>query len=238
MSEGVNTIQQTLASDSIRKETIIKSTSYDQEEILKWITALYCPDGFELDPTYGKGNFYKNIQKPKYRYDLSPQSGDVVQGDCRALPHADNSVNNIVFDPPFIAAIPRGEATGIISKRFGFYRNVQNELWDMYHKALDEFYRILKPYGILVFKCQDTIDSGKQYLSHVEIINYAVSLGFYPKDIFILLAKHRIIGKYHHKQQHARKFHSYFIVFIKQKSTVNYFRGKVMDEIPMGGAFG
>lgn len=128
-----------------------------------------------------------------------------------------------MFDPPFIASIPKDKPTGIINQRFGYYRNIQHELWSMYSQALEEFYRILKPDGVLVFKCQDTIDASKQYFSHVEIINYAIYLGFYPKDLFILLAKHRIIGKTHHKQQHARKFHSYFLVFIKQKNPVKYF---------------
>lgn len=67
-------------------------------------------------------------------------------------------------------------------------------------------------------KCQDTVDSCKQYFSHVEIINHASKVGFYPKDLFILLAKARIIGENHEKQQHARKFHSYFIVFLKTKN--------------------
>jgi len=127
-----------------------------------------------------------------------------------------------MFDPPFIAAIPKNQPMGIISQRFGYYRNIQHELWDMYHKALTEFYRILKANGVLIFKCQDTIDSCKQYFSHVEIINYAIKLGFYPKDLFVLLAKNRLVSPSQRKQQHARKFHSYFLVFLKQESKVKY----------------
>ena len=47
----------------LQKPEIIKSISYSQEEILKWIIRLYCPDGFDLDPTYSKGVFYKNGTK-------------------------------------------------------------------------------------------------------------------------------------------------------------------------------
>lgn len=201
---------------------IIKSTSYSQEEILKWIIQLYCPDGFDLDPTYSKGVFYRNIPEPRLKFDLNPQIEGVQQADCTALPLETRSLKSIVFDPPFVAAIPKKEATGIITTRFGYYRNIQTALWGMYHKALQEFYRILKLDGILVFKCQDTIDSGKQYLSHVEIINVAVRLGFYPRDLFVLLAKHRLMSPNMRKQQHARKFHSYFLVFIKQESLAKY----------------
>ena len=205
-----------------KQKEIIKSISYDQDEIIQWIIELYCPDGFEVDPTYSKGNFYKRLPSPTYKYDIQPQTQDTIQADCRNLPLADASIKSIMFDPPFIASIPKSQPTGIINQRFGYYRNIQHELWDMYHEALEEFYRILKTDGVLVFKCQDTIDSCKQYFSHVEIINYAVKLGFYPKDLFVLLARHRIIGKTHRNQQHARKFHSYFLVFIKQHNPVQY----------------
>lgn len=204
------------------QDEIIKSVSYDQEEIIKNIMTLYCPKGFELDPTYSKGNFYKNIPEPDYKYDLNPEVEGVVQADCRKLPHGYNSINSIMFDPPFVAAMPRKEATGIITKRFGFYKNIYPELWDMYRDALKEFERILKPGGLLVFKCQDTIHHDHQWLSHVEIINYALSLGFYPKDLFVLIAKNRLIGKNSRKQVHCRKYHSYFLVFIKKKHPVKY----------------
>ena len=205
------------------KKKIIQSISYSQEEIIQWIIDLYCPNGFELDPTYSKGVFYKNLPIPKLKFDIAPQIRGVEKADCTNLPLGSESISSMMFDPPFVAAIPKAKATGIITNRFGYYRNIQHELWPMYRKALKEFYRILKPNGVLVFKCQDVIDSCKQYFSHVEIINYAISLGFYPKDLFVLLAKNRLMSPNQYKQQHARKFHCYFLVFIKQKIPVQYF---------------
>ena len=201
---------------------VIKSISYSQDEILNWIIQLYCPDGFELDPTYSKGVFYKNIPQPPLKFDLNPQIDGVEQSDCCDLPLDDESISTIMFDPPFVAGIGKTN-NGIIRKRFGAYKTIQSHLWPMYHLALTEFYRILKPNGVLVTKCQDGIDSSKQYLSHVEIINKAIELGFYPKDLFILLAKHRMMSPNMRVQQHARKFHCYFIVFIKRNSLVKYY---------------
>ena len=97
-----------------------------------------------------------------------------------------------------------------------------NELFEMYHGALDEFKRVLAPKGVLVFKCQDTVSCSKQYFSHVEIINYAISIGLYAKDMFVLVANNRIIDPKIKKQQHCRKFHSYFLVFINEKPKVKY----------------
>ena len=119
-----------------------------------------------------------------------------------------------MFDPPFLVGYTKTKPTGLIGERFHGFAYIK-DLLDFYDESLVEFQRVLKKKGILVFKCQDTVSSGKQYLSHVHIINKAEELGFYCKDMFVLLAKSRMIGHNHKNQKHARKFHSYFLVFEK-----------------------
>lgn len=203
---------------------IIKTVDTDQGQIIKSIITLYCPQGIECDSTYSVGNFYKKtgIAEPQYKFDLNPQVEGVVQANAESLPLENASISSYMFDPPFVAAIPKEQATGIITTRFGYYRNIQNEMWNFYSKAIQEAYRVLKEDGVFIFKCQDTVDSSKQYFSHCFILNEAIFSGFYPKDLFVLVAKNRLIGKTHHNQQHARKFHSYFWVFVKQQSKVDY----------------
>ena len=190
---------------------------------MTWIMRLYCPQGFELDPTYSMGNFYKGgIPQPALRFDLEPQISGVTQADCRHLPILSETVGSIMFDPPFVAGKGRDGKPGIIRTRFGSYKTMNNDLWPLYWEALSEFHRVLKPNGVLVFKCQDSVSSGNQFLSHVEIINVSYKLGFYPKDLFILVAKNRLMSPNMATQYHARKFHCYFLVFLKQKSPVEY----------------
>ncbi|MBU2039950.1 MAG: cob(I)yrinic acid a,c-diamide adenosyltransferase, partial [Gammaproteobacteria bacterium] len=95
-----------------------------------------------------------------------------------------------------------------------------DELKTMYSNSLKEFYRILCLDGIVIFKCQDVVSGGLNLFSHCWIMYEAIKHGFYPKDLFILLAKNRITDG--RKQQHARKFHSYFWVFKKTKCKVDY----------------
>ena len=157
-----------------------------------------------------------------------PQSKDVMYGDCRNLPLEDKSIDCEMFDPPFLATVGKSlksdDDNNCINKRFGVYPS-ENELHKMYIDTLKESYRILRPNGILIFKCQDKVSSQKQYMSHVFVMNEAVKAGFYPKDLFILLAKNRIIANWQLKnQQHARKFHSYFWVFKKKNVNVNYIK--------------
>ncbi len=200
---------------------IIKSVSDNQVEIITSIISLYCPTRFDLDPTYSKGVFYKNIPEPRLKYDIEPQVDGVLRSDCRDLPLASNSISSLMFDPPFVGGSRKDGKSGIIKERFGYYKTVPI-LWKFYRDAIDEFYRLLKSGGILVFKCQDTVECGKQYLSHVEIINYAYKTGFYPLDLFVLTAKNRLISPNQRQQQHSRKYHSYFLVFRKATRLVGY----------------
>jgi len=204
-------------------DSIIKTTSFDQHEIIRSIQSLYLPAGFELDPTYSKGNFYKphDILEPKYKYDLFPKREDIKKASAENLPFEEESIKSIMFDPPFIAGHTKQAPTGIIGKRFHGFRYV-TDLWKWYDECLTEFFRILKKDGVLVFKCQDTVSSGKNWFSHCYIMNCAIEKGFYPKDMFVLNAKNRIIGHNHRAQKHARKYHSYFWVFQKTKCKVDY----------------
>lgn len=98
----------------------------------------------------------------------------------------------------------------------------EKSLHQCYRDMLKEAYRILKAKGILIFKCQDKVSSGRQYMSHVFVMNEAVKLGFYPKDLFILTAKSRLVADWQRNQKHARKFHCYFWVFQKNGREIKY----------------
>lgn len=208
---------------------LIKSISYDQSEIIRWILQLHVPSGrIDCDPTYSIGNFYKNtgIDEPEYKFDINPQVEGVEFGDSRHLPLDDKSINCLMFDPPFLAttgkSLKQDDGHNIINKRFGVYPSEQ-ELHQFYIDSLKEAYRILKDKGILIFKCQDKISSGKQYMSHCFIYNEAVKIGFYPKDMFVLLSKNRLVADWQLKnQKNARKFHSYFWVFEKTNKRILY----------------
>lgn len=206
---------------------MIRSISFSQEEIIQSVLSLHCKDEkIDLDPTYSKGNFYKGkISQPKYKFDLYPKHEDVIKSCASDLPLDKESVSTIMFDPPFLATKGKSlklDSGNIINKRFGVFEN-EKKLHNFYVKCLHEFYRILKKNGVLIFKCQDKVSSGKQYFSHCFIKEEAEKVGFYTKDLFILLAKNRIVAEWQKKnQKHARKYHSYFWVFQKKEMKVTY----------------
>jgi tRNA G10 N-methylase Trm11 len=199
---------------------MITSIAHNDTEAIENILKLHSKNKkIDLDPTYSKGNFYKKIQKPKFCFDIEPQIPGVMKADVRKLPLDDNSVETIIFDPPFLAttgpSLLKQNTSNRINRRFGVYPN-EVKLFEMYVDALKELYRVCKPGGILIFKCQDKVSSGKQYFSHCFIYNKAIEFGWLPIDLFILLAKHRIVADWQKKnQKHARKFHCFYFVFQK-----------------------
>lgn len=214
-------------------EDIISSISYDQTEIINNILEIHVPNKMiDLDMCYSKGYFYKNgkIPQPIHKIDLIPQVEDCIEMDCSNTSFENESMSCIMFDPPFLATQGKSleNKTGIITSRFGCYKNMP-ELYEFYEKALKESHRLLNDGGILIFKCQDTVSGGKQWMSHCYIHNMAVKLGFYPIDLFVLLSKSRINPSWWGKSKHSRKYHCYFWVFKKDQKNVNYLTERVND---------
>lgn len=194
---------------------MLETVYTDQSELLQTIIQLYCPSGFDLDSTYSTGGFYRDtgVTIPELRFDIAPRSSFVEQADCRELPLPSRSVRTAIFDPPFIHAAGKNS---IMGKRFGSYPS-QKLLMEMYYDALVEHRRVLIKKGILVFKCQDIIQSGKQEWNHVKIHAMADRLGFNVLDNLILVMKNKITGHNWKRQVHAHKTHCYFMVLRKGK---------------------
>ena len=123
----------------------------------------------------------------------------------------------MMFDPPFVFE-KRNRANTYTDKvssgRFSMNTKGFEELKKHYKGTLKEAYRILKKRGVMIFKCQDFTDS-KTTITHCFVNQWANNVGFYVKDLFILLnGKGAIINK-NLNQRHSRKYHCYYFVLIK-----------------------
>jgi tRNA G10 N-methylase Trm11 len=184
-----------------------------EQELLKAILDLNNIKQIDLDPMYFKGNFYKEINKPKYISDLNPQNNEIDKQDATKLPYINNFLDSIILDPPFMFGIHGKTKEYYSSGTHGILKDF-NELELLYKNILKEAHRILKKDGILIFKCQDFTDS-KTTLVHCNVYNWANEIGFYAKDLAILSLKKGKVYNSNLKQRHLRKIHSYFFVFKK-----------------------
>ena len=189
----------------------------DEQSLLIGLLDLHnkgCP--IELDPMFFKGNFYKTIPLPTWRFDINPIKNlykRCRKGDARSLPFKDGQIESMVLDPPFMFGIHGKAESYYSSKTHGILKDY-DALKSLYQSILKESFRILKKKGLLIFKCQDYTDS-KTTMTHCLVWKWATAIGFYPKDLAILnLPKGKIYNP-NLKQRHLRKVHSYFWIFKK-----------------------
>jgi len=190
---------------------MIKSIGYNQQEIINNILQLHNHGrSIDFDPCYNIGGFYKNgiVTGPRIKSDINPLVPGVLKLDVRDLPFESSSVKSVIFDPPFLVS---GDSKGKMAQRYGAFESLE-ELKRFYKQSLYCLQRVLKHGGLLIFKCQDFINARQQNLILPFIYSTARELNFAVRDLFILLSSNRINAPSIKKQQHARKYHCYFLV--------------------------
>ena len=193
------------------------------DRVFPRILRLYVKPGSTVaDVTYGKGVFWKRI--PATEYDL--RATDIQDGtDCRELPYGAGEIDCVVLDPPYMHS-PGGTAHGTHTPFEDHYRNNRtgNRTRSKYHEAVLDLYvdagkeahRVLRDRGVLIVKCQDEVCSNRQRFTHIEIVQEYAAMGFVAEDLFVVMRNNRPGVSRSVRQVHARKNHSYFLVFWKR----------------------
>ena len=194
-------------------------------DVFPCVLKLHVPEGATVaDVTHGNGVFWRKVSPTKYQV----LATDINQGvDCRRLPYEPAEIDAVVLDPPYMEGETRNTAYQSGQQAFSRYYGLREikQSGDRYHGAILRLYleacceaaRVLKPSGVLIVKCQDEVCANKQRLTHVEIIN-ALSAEWHCKDLFIVVRTNRPVVSRLRRQVHARKNHSYFLVFEKRKN--------------------
>ena len=205
-------------------ELVFSAYQGSNDQVFQHVVFLYVAPGSKVaDITYGRGVFWRKI--PKDRYELL--ATDLSRGvDSRDLPYENESLDCVVFDPPYMHT-PGGTAHVNHQNYEGYYRNnkalngsekkYHEAVLDLYFKTADDVYRVLKDEGIFIVKCQDEVCANQQRLTHVELINEFALKNFIVEDLFVLVRNNKPGVSRMIRQAHARKNHSYFLVFRKSK---------------------
>lgn len=146
------------------------------------------PKWSTLDPTYGRGNWWKN-----WRPDRLTIHDIVLDGvDFRNLPHPDESFKQIAYDAPYVA--PGGRASSKIKEfyeRYGMLGAPTSPalLQALINDGLTEMHRVCKKKGYVLVKVQNYVSSGKLHLGVYLTAAHAQSLGFTVVDELLHIKK-------------------------------------------------
>ena len=130
--------------------------------------ALSKPDKFILDATAGFRMMWFNKHEPHTIYlDQRPECEPDIVGDFRDLKQfPDETFRLIVFDPPHLV---KSDDVGNQNtlREFGF---LKSETWQSdLKRAFTELWRVLSPFGILVFKWNNASVSSDKILNLIPI---------------------------------------------------------------------
>ena len=201
-------------------DLVLSAYAGTNDLVFPQVLSLYVPSGSTVaDVTYGNGVFWREVPKDYYKLLTS----DLAHGvDCRQLPYGNGAVDCIVFDPPYMHT-PGGTAHVGHQNFEVYYKNNASQsekkyheaVLDLYFQAAREAWRVLREGGIYIVKCQDEVCANRQRLTHVELINELTTYGFVIEDLFVVVRNGKPGVSCMLRQAHARKNHSYFLVFLK-----------------------
>jgi hypothetical protein len=227
-------------------DVVLSAHAGGNSALFPQVLALHVPDGATIaDVTFGQGVFWRDVAPG--RYTVLPS--DLATGtDCRALPYAADAIDALVLDPPYMEGLlrPKAETRGGLGSHVAlrdFYAaggghaapgggRWHQAVLDLYLDAGREARRVLRDHGILIVKCQDEVSANRQELTHVQLVMGLAALGFYARDLFVLVRSGRPGVARLLRQVHARKNHSYFLVFQKVPAGQDVARYRTRDLPP------
>lgn len=199
----------------------------DNADLIEEVSRLYLqPEMVVADVTFGMGAFWTRADTDEFYLlasDIDPSKeewlakkklrGIFIEADFTALPYEDESVDIVVLDPPYI----HSPGKHMTDARYGNSATTKGmyhaDIMDLYRDGMGEAMRVLKPGGFLWVKCKDQVMSSTQQWSHIDLFHIADRLGMYQRDLFVLVPTSRTSMGRWKTQFHARKVHSYLLVF-------------------------
>jgi hypothetical protein len=194
----------------------------NNDVLIREVARLYILNGDVVaDATYGLGVFWRLTDTTRFtlwKSDILPRHPDVKPYDLRKLPYRDGSVDVGVLDPPYKHNPGRNAVNDEQYQNSATTSGMNHAdiMTGLYEAGMREMLRVIKHGGRLLVKCMDQIQGSTQCWSHIEIHDRAVAMGWYARDLFIVVPTSKT-GDCWKTQEHARKHHSYLWVFQKGK---------------------
>lgn len=191
-------------------ESVVVGTN---AELMAHAAELYLEDGDRIvDVTHGAGILWRRLEG----LEVTAHDLNIDGVDCRDLPYADGTIDVVVFDPPY--RISQGTETYDLADfrdRYGLEHAPTNptELRGLYRDGIAEAARVLGPRGRLFVKAQDYAYGRRFYSAVAMVDDLAGKVGLSALDVFVLYAGAGPRSGSWLRQSHARRVHSYLVIF-------------------------
>lgn len=152
-----------------------------------------------LDPTYGKGVFYKSCP-------FLSIIGKDLELDFRHLPFKDASFDAVIIDPPY----QQGGRASAYEGSYGLWGRSTNNLIAAYIEGIYEGLRVAT--GIVIAKCADAVESGKFVPVATRIIS---SVNRPLWDMLIVVRYSSMTHPSWKTVEHFRHNYAYYLVWRK-----------------------
>ena len=173
-----------------------------------------------LDATVNAGRFWRGSRRPVIGLDIHPHYRPAVVGNNLYMPFRDGSFDVVVYDPPHIPNQGKDRSKDF-NVRFGLVLKSSAaqgyNFSQLYLPFVHEAYRLLKADGILLCKIADYVHNHRLQWAHVDLIQAATAVGFCPCDCIVKIRKGPIVDPKWQVAHHARRHHSYWLVFRKSE---------------------
>jgi SAM-dependent methyltransferase len=172
--------------------------------------------GVVLDPTYGRGNWWKQVTPEQ----LITHDIRLDGVDFRRLPEPACSVDTVTLDPPYIPQGGRNTSTLIEANgssfldRYGLIDVPGNvhELRALIVDGIAEARRVLRPGGHLLVKCMSFVTGGAWTPMPHRLVAAAEALGYVPVDELLHLRRPGPQPR-RDRQLTSRRNYSHLLVF-------------------------
>jgi ubiquinone/menaquinone biosynthesis C-methylase UbiE len=188
----------------------------DNSNLIANVAKLYVQPGDHiLDVTFGRGVFWKKVDRTRIKLVTNDlQTPADYHFDFRKLGFDDASFDHTVFDPPYV----HDGKTVILHQRYNNDLTTAKlnyaGIVEMYDAGLRECCRVTKVGGLIWVKGQDQVENHRQCWNHIHLYLLGLCLGLSLQDYFILCNGRPAVR--HHPQQHARRNHSFLLIFKKK----------------------
>ena len=203
---------------------ILSTITGNSSDVMAAILRLYLPHNkakkhLITDLTYGRGVFWRKVDRlfyTVYGSDIERKTNVDLLCDAQQAPYRGNFFDCTVIDPPFGNGSTTTRKDSLESPYGLSTLKTVKDILAWYNNVLGESKRITADGGIVVVKCQNMVDSGKQVPVKYFIFNFAMDMGFdFIDEIDLLRSGLPQVRHPGRRQLHSRKNRSSFLVFGK-----------------------